>query len=54
MASKIVKLILKLGIKYMTLLNSSWAGLFENVLPFDSRWLFLKIMGGLIRTMHFF
>ena len=38
----------------MTPFNSAWTGLPENVLPFYSRWLFLKTMGGLIKSMHFF
>ena len=48
------RLIFQLGIKCMTLLKSAWTGLSEKVLPFYSSWLFLKTMGGLIKSMHFF
>ena len=48
------RLIFQLGIKYMTILKSAWTGLLEKVLPFYYRWLFLKTMGGLIKSMHFF
>ena len=54
MATENVKLILKLGVKCMTLLNSTWTRHFENHLPFYSSLLFRKSMGGLIKTMHFF